>query len=113
MPTTDADEWFDAAPPDQREVLTTLRRVILKTGPGIMESIKWSRPCYAAAHGLFCYLHRSRNHVTLGFHRGTSLDDPRALLEGTGKDMRHIKFTPGDDLQLAPIRKLLAQAYAL
>jgi hypothetical protein len=33
-----------------------------------------------------------KNHVTFGFHYGTSLDDPERLLEGTGKNLRHVKL---------------------
>lgn len=107
-----ANEWFESAPEDQRAILVDLRAMVLAVGGDVVESIKWSRPCYANSHGLFCYLHRSKNHVTLGFQQGASLDDPNALLEGEGKDMRHIKIAPADDLNVRQLKSLLKQAYA-
>ncbi len=41
------------------------------------------------AHGI-CNIHVFARHVLLGFPRGTDLDDPAGVLQGTGKGMRHI-----------------------
>ena len=94
----------------RREALLELRRLIRSIDPGVVEAIKWNRPCYANARGLYCYLHSTKSYATLGFQRGASLDDPAGLLEGTGKDMRHIKFdrdrSPGDPA----VRSLIRQA---
>ena len=37
------------------------------------------------------YIIVGKNHVTLGFTRGTSLEDSAELLEGKGKNLRHVK----------------------
>jgi hypothetical protein len=49
-------------------------------------------------------------HVTLGFPRGTDLDDPAGALQGTGKTMRHIRLTKLLDLDRPEIRRYLRQA---
>jgi hypothetical protein len=49
-------------------------------------------------------------HVTLGFPRGTDLDDPAGALQGTGKSMRHIRVTKLLDLDRPEIRRYLRQA---
>lgn len=113
MPVTDANAWFEAAPEAQRPILDALRGLILSAGPGVVEEFKWGRPCYSAASRLFCYLHRTKNHVTLGFHRGTNLKDPKGLLEGEGKDMRHVKLTAVAEARDAAIRQLINQAAKL
>ena len=41
------------------------------------------------AHGI-CNIHVFARQVLLGFPRGTDLDDPAGVLQGTGKGMRHI-----------------------
>lgn len=105
------DDWFASAPEHQRESLGMLRELVFKTGPGIEEALKWGRPCYATDAGLFCYIHRSANHVTLGFQQGTSLDDPDGLLEGDGKDMRHIKFESSNAIIKQAVSRLLKRAY--
>jgi len=40
------------------------------------------------------------------------LHDPEKLLEGTGKDMRHIKFKDGAIVNTAAVTALLKQAAA-
>jgi hypothetical protein len=113
MPVRHADDWFQSAVPDQRNVLLELRRFILSVVPDAVEEIKWSRPCYSTPRGMFCYLHSTKGHATLGFQRGASLRDPGRLLEGTGKEMRHIKFRGDFSPRLAAVLELLKQAAAL
>jgi len=60
--------------------------------------------------GLFCYLQSTRNHAALGFQKGASLNDPDRLLEGSGKDMRHIKFKNGATVNEPAVTALLKQA---
>ena len=50
------------------------------------------------------------HHVTLGFPRGTDLNDPAGVLQGTGKAMRHITLKKLSDLDRREIRQLLRQA---
>ena len=50
------------------------------------------------------------HHVTLGFPRGTDLNDPGGILQGTGKAMRHITLNKLSDLDRREIRQLLRQA---
>jgi hypothetical protein len=49
-------------------------------------------------------------HVTLGFPRGTDLEDPAGVLQGTGKAMRHITVKKLSDLDRPEIRAYLRQA---
>jgi len=38
------------------------------------------------------------------------LDDPGKILEGTGKDMRHVKFKNGEKINTTAVIALLKQA---
>ena len=40
----------------------------------------------------YAYIGVQGSHVNLGFYYGTSLPDPKGLLEGTGKKLRHVKI---------------------
>lgn len=110
---TECDGWFEAAPSDQQAVLNDLRGIILSAAPGIVEELKWSQPWYSSRNGLFCYLQRRKNYVTLGFRMGTSLSDPKKLLEGTGKDMRHVKIASADGMNRPALLQLIKQAIKL
>jgi hypothetical protein len=113
MSSTDADDWFAALGHEQRDVLLELRRTIKAIAPDVIEEIKWGRPCYTNAHGLFCYLHSTRRHATLGFQKGALLDDPERLLEGTGKDMRHVRFDGRRSPSHPAVISLIRQAASL
>jgi hypothetical protein len=57
-----------------------------------------------------CYIGVLKDHVNLGFHHGASLRDPQGILEGTGKQMRHIKIRSMEDLLHPAIRAYLQEA---
>jgi hypothetical protein len=50
------------------------------------------------------------DHVNLMFMRGVDLKDPKGLLEGTGKAMRHVKMLTVADAARPGVRQLLKQA---
>jgi len=112
MSNAKVNAWFDAIDPTQRSILVALRGLIFAVVPEATEELKWSRPCYANARGMFCYLYSTKAYATLGFQNGAALDDPEGLLEGTGKGMRHIKFTGGRSPNDPSLVALLKQAAA-
>ena len=57
-----------------------------------------------------CYIGVIQDHVNLGFIRGSELADPQRILEGTGKQMRHIKIRNISDLGRPAIRAYLQEA---
>jgi hypothetical protein len=50
-------------------------------------------------------------HVNVGFFYGAALADPKRLLQGSGKRMRHVKLTPGTSIDGEELRSLIAAAY--
>ena len=50
-----------------------------------------------------------RDHVNLMFPRGVDMKDPRGLLEGAGKAMRHVKMKSVADTTRPGVRDLLKQ----
>ncbi|MEO6393432.1 MAG: DUF1801 domain-containing protein [Pyrinomonadaceae bacterium] len=58
-----------------------------------------------------CAITVNARYVNLMFHKGTELDDPHSLLEGTGKKVRHVKIRSAADLSHPGIRELLATAW--
>lgn len=90
-----------------------LRRLVKKTVAGVKESVNpWKIPTFAS-NGPMCFFMVGKNHVTFGFLRGTSLTDPAGLLEGTGKNLRHVKLRTMEDLKRPGLKKLIAEAAKL
>ena len=61
----------------------------------------------------FCMIPIYTAHLNLGFHKGTLLDDPHKLLQGTGKLIRHIPITNKKDYRNPKVKKLVKAAINL
>ena len=96
-----------------REVAQGLRRLMKETVAGTKESLNpWKIPTFES-HGPMCLFMVGKNHVTFGFLRGTALPDPANLLEGTGKNLRHVKLRSMEDLRRPALKKLILVAARL
>lgn len=100
------NEYIANAPEYQQEVLKTLRNLILETVPSAEEKYKWNRPVYCLEED-FAYLQITKKFVNLGFFNYHKIKDTDHLLEGTGKDMRHMKFKNCDDIDETKIKDWL------
>jgi hypothetical protein len=58
----------------------------------------------------YCMIPIYSNHLNLGFNKGTLLNDPKKLLQGTGKLIRHIPITTVSDFNNAAVKSLILQA---
>ncbi|MGB7847961.1 MAG: DUF1801 domain-containing protein [Candidatus Acidiferrum sp.] len=110
-------EWIDAYVEQKGtklgDVAQGLRRLVKKTVEGTKESVNpWKIPTFES-HGPMCFFMIGKNHITFGFLRGTSLPDPAKLLEGTGKNLRHVKLRSVDDLRKPALKKLIQAAARL
>jgi hypothetical protein len=49
-------------------------------------------------------------HINLGFNDGASLDDPKGILQGSGKLIRHITIKTAEDLERLELRAYIRRA---
>ncbi len=99
--------------PKLEPVVNKLRALVKRTLPETTESINaWGIPTFES-NGPFAYFMVNKNHLTLGFVMGTSLADSAKLLEGTGKNLRHVKIRSVEDLQQQGLSELLLEASRL
>jgi hypothetical protein len=49
-------------------------------------------------------------HVNLGFNDGASLADPKGILQGAGKQIRHLTIKTAEDLDRPELRAYIRQA---
>ncbi len=106
------DSWIAELDPEPRRIASALRELILEAEPGLKESIKWSNPTYEKA-GNACYLTATETYVTLGFFKGAHLTDPESRIEGTGRNMRHVKFRSPEDIPKGQVKAWVSEAVAL
>ena len=113
--------WTDAlarTSADGRASANAARELVRRLDPEVVEVI-WAHqgtigwgigPKKMSEH--YAYLAVHPNHVNLGFYRGAALPDPAGLLEGTGRDMRHIKLHGPAEIERPEIADLLREARA-
>jgi hypothetical protein len=90
----------------QKEIVETLRKIIVRTFPNVNEEMKMGVPWYEGK----LYVVALKDHVNLGFClKGLSLKEKR-LLEGNGRTMRHIKIHSLKDIDDKRIESLLMMA---
>lgn len=61
----------------------------------------------------FCMIPIYTNHLNLGFNKGTLLEDPEGLLQGTGKYIRHIPIKTPSDYRNDQVKNLLQKGIDL
>jgi len=99
--------------PALQKVVRGLRALVKTAVPGTKLSVNsWGIPTFEEKDP-FCFYMVGKNHVTFGFHYGTSLDDPESLLEGTGKNLRHVKLRRVEDLEKKGLKELVLAAARL
>ena len=84
-------EYIEKAPSSQKAIMELLRKLIHETVAGVAEEYKWSRPVFRTSVD-FAYFKTAKGHVTLGFFKADVLREEGQLLEGSGKDMKHVKL---------------------
>ena len=93
-----------------QRVVRELSTLVKETVPTSKQTVNaWGVPTFEAKNP-FCFYMVGKNHVTFGFHFGTSLQDPEGLLEGTGKNIRHVKLRALEDVKRKGLKEMVAAA---
>jgi hypothetical protein len=106
----DLHEFFEGKPEEMQELFLEVREFIFKNSPGVYEKIKWGAPAYFHKDIQIHYLRTNKAHITFGFTLGNHLKDPGKLLEGVGKNFKHVKIRSTDSLKNKALRDLMKEA---
>jgi hypothetical protein len=99
--------------PKLEKVARALRRYVHELFPEARLTVNaWGIPTFELPDP-FCFYMVGKNHVTFGFHYGSWLEDPEELLEGTGKNLRHVKLRQIEDLAQKGLKDLVLTAARL
>jgi hypothetical protein len=105
------DAWMRTRSP----VLGTLARpwfeAMRACGDDVRELLHDGHPTACVGDAAFGYVNAFTAHVNVGFFRGAEIADPKDLLEGTGRFMRHVKLRPGLALDGEGLARLIETAY--
>ncbi len=115
---SESEQLWENVAPDLQPLCRKLRELVVGLDPQCTE-IVWLKQGIAS-YGVgpkkmsehYVYIAPKSQHVNFGFYYGASLDDPAGLMEGSGKQMRHIKLRNPAEAQSAPMEALIVKAIA-
>ena len=102
--------WKADQTPKHIRLISALTRTIEKAAPHLTRTVKWGQGCWVDEGSPKVYIHAARDHVQLGFYRGSALKDPEGLLVGEGSYVRHVKVRTASDIQPRAFAALVKQA---
>jgi hypothetical protein len=105
------DDWLRTRSEEHRPVVQKWFERLRRCGPDVRELLHDGAATACVGDVPFAYVGAFKDHVNIGFFNGTALDDPFELLEGTGKRMRHVKLTPGVEVDAHSLDELIRAAY--
>lgn len=97
---------------DPERVAETVRHLIHALAPHLRLEPRWGHPWYVG-NDLVLLVGPFANHTSVEFWRGTTLKDPEHLLEGTGKNLRHVKLRSVEDATRPAFVGLMREAIRL
>jgi hypothetical protein len=108
MMNPEVNQYIENAPEQQQLLMQKIRELIYQEVPEVVENFKWSRPVFSTASD-FAYFKTAKAYLTFGIFKFEKITEHAELLEGTGKDMRHLKIKKLEDLNPEIIKKWLHQ----
>ena len=104
------DDYLKDQSPKNQTIIRALRRFVKRVQPGLSEAVKWGNGCWVGADGPVAYVYSATGYVQFGFFNGSSLKDPKGLLEGSGQYVRHTKVRDVSGIDERAFAALLKQA---
>ena len=109
------EEFLENFPQAIRKITEELRKVARGVMPKAHEFLYYDAINYSVGDspiGRICYLSPSQDHVMVGFLFGVHLDDQHHLLQGAGKQARHIKIKTMNEAKNRDLKELVKAAWS-
>lgn len=107
----EVEAWFGGGDEAMRRMVQPWYERLRACGADTRELLHDGHPTACVGDAAFAYVDAFAAHVNIGFYEGASLDDPKGLLQGAGKRMRHVKLRWGEPVDETALTALIAAAY--
>jgi hypothetical protein len=104
------EEWLNKSDASTAVARTWFRK-IRACGADVLELMHDGHPVACIEDVPFAYVDVVKSHTNIGFFYGAHLDDPAGLLEGSGKNMRHVKLKLGREPDTVALGNLIDASY--
>ena len=108
------EEYLSNLSPDLQAITRELCTVARKNMSGANEFIYHDAVGYSLSKSPFdriCYIAPQKGYVNFGFFFGADLPNPKHLLVGEGKRLRHVKIRSVEDAKNPALGKLVAATW--
>jgi hypothetical protein len=105
------DAWLDQQPAELGAIAQRWFAHIRECGDDVLELMHDGFATACIEDVPFAYVGVFKAHINVGFFLGSQLWDPKRLLQGRGKRMRHVKVMPGEEIDTAALSALIDAAY--
>ena len=102
--------WRRDQPAKYRALVSKLRKIVAGAAPALVETSKWGNGVWAGDALPILFLHAAEDHLEFGFFAGAKLKDPKKLLRGKGKYVRHVRLKKAADIDEAALSALIRKA---
>jgi hypothetical protein len=106
------DTWFARRAGKLGTIARPWYERMRECGDDVRELLHDGHPTACVGDAAFGYVNAFTEHVNVGFFLGAHLTDPAGLLEGTGKNMRHVKVRPDTEIDGEALAALIQAAYS-
>lgn len=105
--------WYKDQNAGHKKIISKLRKLVSSTDSELIESSKWTNGVWLRGDSPVIYIHTEPDHVQFGFFAGARLSDPKKLLRGNGKHVRHIRIEAAGDIDGAAFTSMIRRAVRL
>jgi hypothetical protein len=95
-----------------KRVAKRVEEMIRREAPSLKVEKHWGHPWFVGTD-LVCLVGPFSHHAQMEFWRGSTIPDPDHLLEGTGKNLRHVKLRTLEEASSPQLAALLRRALEL
>ncbi len=90
--------------PDKLLIVELIRQIFLSANKDLAEDIKYGGLVFNLSNELIAGIFPYKNHISIEFSNGINLPDPDGILEGKGKNRRHLKIIDKQDLDTKSVQ---------
>jgi hypothetical protein len=95
---------------DQFELVMSLRALFFEAKHDLVEDVKYGGLAFKVDQALVGGIYTYKNHLSVEFSQGFSFTDDKGVLEGAGKQRRHLKLMKQADIQEKDVAYFVQQA---
>jgi len=111
--SSQVNRYLNDFTPSKKDIASLIINIALELNPEFDCEIVWDQITFTLNqnwhHWIFA-ISESRQGVTVSFHKGALLRDPRKILKATGSHLKTIKYEYREMVDPAYLRKLINEA---